>query len=42
MYSEAQITEKRNLARRLGLSGHWLLRNVERAQKACNGIGAEF
>jgi hypothetical protein len=42
MYSEAQITEKRNLARRLGLSGHWLLRNVERAQKACNGIGAAW
>ena len=42
MYSEKQITEKRNPARRLGLSGHWLLRNIDRAQKACNGIGAEW
>lgn len=42
MYSKEQITEKRNLARRLGLSGHWLLRNVDRAQKSCNGIGADW
>ena len=42
MYSREQITEKRNLARRLGLSGHWLLRNIDRAQKSCNGIGADW
>lgn len=42
MYSKEQIIEKRNLARRLGLSGHWLLRDVERAIKSCNGIGAEW
>lgn len=42
MYSKEQITEKRNLARRLGLSGHWLLRNIDRAQRACNGIGADW
>ena len=42
MYSREQIAEKRNLARQLGLSGHWLLRNGERAAKSCNGIGAEW
>lgn len=42
MYTVEQIAEKRNLARRLGLSGHWLLRDVDRAQKSCNGIGAEW
>lgn len=42
MYSREQISEKRNLARKLGLSGHWLLRNIDRAQKSCNGIGAEW
>ena len=30
------------LARRLELSGYWLLRDTERAAKVCNGIGAEW
>ena len=37
-----EVNAARNLARRLGLSGWWLLRNVERAAKCCNGIGAEW
>ena len=42
MYSENQITEKRNIARRLKLSGYWLFRDGERAFNACNGIGAAW
>lgn len=29
-------------ARRLKLSGYWLLRDAERAARECNGIGAEW
>ncbi len=37
-----EVNEARNLARRIGLSGWWLLRDVERAARCCNGIGAEW
>ena len=30
------------LARRLELSGWWMLRDTERAARVCNGIGAEW
>ena len=41
-YTADEITEKRNLARKLKLSGWWLFRDGERAAQSCNGIGAEW
>ena len=41
-YTADEIEEKLKLARKLKLSGWWLLRNGERAAKACNGIGADW
>ena len=37
-----EVNEKRKLARKIGLSGWWLLQDVERAVRCCNGIGAEW
>lgn len=37
-----EVNEKRKLARKIGLSGWWLLQDAERAAKVCNGIGAEW
>lgn len=41
-YTVDEIEQKRNLARKLKLSGWWLFRDGERAAKSCNGIGAEW
>lgn len=42
MYSLNEIEEKIQLAKKLGLSGAELLEDRERAQRVCNGIGAEW
>ena len=42
MYSLNEIEEKIQLAKKLGLSGAELLEYRERAQRVCNGIGAEW
>ena len=41
-YTADEIEAKLQIARKLKLSGWWLLRNGERASKACNGIGADW
>ena len=41
-YTADEIEKKLQIARKLKLSGWWLLRNGERASKACNGIGADW
>lgn len=41
-YTADEIEAKLKLARKLKLSGWWLLRDGERAAKSCNGIGAEW
>ena len=40
--TEQEAKEKYLLARRLALSGYWLLRDTERAARECNGIGPEW
>ena len=42
MYSLNEIEEKLATAKKLGLSGAELLEDRERAQRVCNGIGAEW
>ena len=42
MYSLNEIEEKLATAKKLELSGWWLLEDRERAQRVCNGIGAEW
>lgn len=42
MYSLNEIEEKIKLAKELGLSGAELLEDRERAQRVCNGIGADW
>lgn len=42
MYTTAQVREKCHTARRLKLSGWWLLRDADRAARICNGIGAAW
>lgn len=42
IYTAAEIHERYLFARRLDLSGYWLLRDTERAMNVCNGIGAEW
>ena len=41
-YTSDEIEAKLKLARKLKLSGWWLLRDGERAAKSCNGIGAAW
>ena len=41
-YTADEIEAKLQLARKLKLSGWWLLRDGERAAKSCNGIGAKW
>ena len=41
-YTADEIEAKLKLARKLKLSGWWLLRDGERASKSCNGIGAAW
>lgn len=41
-YTVDEIEQKRNLARKLKLSGWWLFRDGERAAQSCNGIGADW
>ena len=41
-YTPEQAKEHYLEARRLNLSGYWLLRDTERAVRVCNGIGAEW
>lgn len=41
-YTADEIEVKQKLARKLKLSGWWLLRDEERAAKSCNGIGADW
>lgn len=40
--TEQEAHEKYLLARRLALSGYWLLRDTARAARECNGIGPEW
>ncbi len=40
--TEQEAHEKYLYARRLKLSGYWLLRDTERAARECNGIGPEW
>ena len=42
MYTLHEIEEKIKLAKELNLSGAELLEDRERAQRVCNGIGAEW
>lgn len=42
MYSDAEISEKQQLARAAGLRGAELLDNIEAIKRDCNGIGAEW
>ena len=41
-YEPDEAREHYLLARRLELSGYWLLADIDRAVKVCNGIGAEW
>jgi len=41
-YTPEEIHEHYLLARKLKLSGYWLLGNTGRAARVCNGIGAEW
>ena len=40
--TEIEAKEKYLLARRLALSGYWLLHDTARAVRECNGIGADW
>lgn len=42
MYTLHELDEKLATAEKLGLSGRWLLTDRKRAQRVCNGIGAEW